>query len=275
MPTLPLPAVSPIMGDIPVTDQSDILAILPGFLKPSDPPPVRDAILAALVAMFQQYQLDAETAVGMSDVTRAVDYALTGLGADRGVFRSENEDDVDYRIRILGIPSLVTPTAIVAAVNNLLAPLTKIQCKYAEAVQDRWYLNDGFRATWHSYIWDTTQSMSPTYPDRIYQDDAAANSGYYLISRNPGGARVYSDAFGREFMIRIPDISGVDQLGAFVNSDSLIDRFYVGDTAGIASAIRDDGTTTLDTFNNIVTTIQRLKGHSIRFIVEMDPKLRS
>lgn len=273
MPVLPFVPGQPINGDLPITSIDDINSIVPFFIKSSDSAPVRDAIFAALLALFLEYQVDSGVAVGQSDILRAVGSALTGLGEDRGVFKTEGEDDELYRARILNIPNIVTPNAILAAVNSILAPFTSIQAEYCESIGDRWYVGDHSSRPWHSFLWDSTESMSPTYLDRLYKDDAPNNLGFFVPNRNPGGARVFNDTFGRLFLIRIPDLSGVDLLGGFVNSTSLIDRFYVGGI-GVASAIRVSGTTALDTFNNIVTTVQRLKGQSIRFVIYSDPKLK-
>lgn len=260
--------------DLPVVDEFDIYNILPKFLRPEDPAPVRDAIVAALTAMMREYQSLSTEAVGMNNLLLANDMGLRGLGEDRGVYQSDNESDTTYRLRILSFPELVTPTVIVAAVNSILAPFTSIQCQYSESVQDRLYIGDSSARPWHSYVWDSTMSMSPTYPDRLYEDDIDDNLGYVRPNSNPGGARVYSDEIGRLFMIRIPDLAGIDSIGGFPNSSSLEDRLYVGGV-GVSSGIRVVGTSTLDTFNNIVATIYRLKGHSIRFIVWADPKLTS
>lgn len=274
MPTLPLPTVAAVDGgDLPVSDIEDILAILPGFLKPEDPSPVRDAILAALVAMMVKYQTLSSEGVAMCDVLRSLDSSLRGLGEDRGVYQQEGEDIENYRARILATPGIVTPEAIIAAVNAILAPFTSIECQYAESVQDRWYVGTSAARNWHSYVWDSTTSMAPGYPERLYEEYADQNMGYYRPNSRPSGALVFDDTKGRMFIIRIPDIAGIGDLGGFPSSSELSSRFYVGGI-GVSSGIRKIGTTAADTFNLIVSTIDRLRAHSIRFVVISDPKLK-
>jgi hypothetical protein len=274
MPVLPVPQIAPVGGgDLPVTDESDIFSILPGLLKPSDPAPVRDAIISALTAMMLKYQELSSESVTYADVLRSIDSALTGLGEDRGVFRQEGETEENLRARILDIPNIVTPDAIMAAINSIIAPYTTIKAKYAESIQDRWYVGASPK-DWHSFVWNSTTNRPPFYPDRLYQDETSLHLGLFLPNLQPGGAQVYSDAFGRFFFIRIPDLSGIDQIGSFSNSASLPNRWFIatGGT-GIASGVRTSGTTVSDIFSLIVTTIERLKGNSIRYAVLMDPKL--
>ena len=80
MPSLPLPpGVSQLGGALPFSSTDDVLAILPAFLKPSDPAPVRDAVVAAILAMAIAYQERAGYAAAQSDVLRAVDTYLAEL----------------------------------------------------------------------------------------------------------------------------------------------------------------------------------------------------
>lgn len=273
MPVLPMPPESPLAGgDLPVSSVDDVLQILPAFLKQGDSHEVRDAILEALTAMMIKYQVLSEQAVAMSDVTRSLDSALIGLGEDRGVFRQESETLEEYRARILAIPNIVTPEAIIAAINAILAPFTDVEAEYSESVQDRWFVGTSADRDWHSFVWDATASDSPQYIDRLYEDDATDNSGYFRTNSNPGGARIYADTIGRMFIIRIPDLSSIDTLGSFPDSSSIADRFYIGPSGGM-SAVRTIGTTMLDIFNTIVSIVSRLKAHSIRYMILADPKM--
>ncbi len=272
MPTLPLPIGAGIYGgDLPVVDESDVEAILPAFLKTTDPSPVKDAIIAALTIMMQTYQEDSEEAVALNDILRSVDYPLYGLGEDRGTPKQQDQSDKEYRNVILRIQNDVTPAAIMAAVNVILAPHTNVLAQYLESIQDRWYISDGSHP-WHSYVWDNTSSMAPTYPNRLYEDDASKNLGYFRPQSNPGGARVFSDMTGRFFWIRIPDLSNIDTFGAFSNSDVIESRFYVGGL-GVGSELRSIPSTSVFNFNTIYSVVTRLKGSSIRFTLYMDPKL--
>lgn len=273
MATLPLPSGSSLAGgDLPVSTTEDILAVFPRFVKVLDNAVVRDAIIAALTAMMENYQNQSDNSVQMSDVLAAVDSALTGLGADRGIFKAEGEADEDYRTRIISIPEVITPTAIIDIVNNLLAPFTTIESEYCESILDRWYVGTSDARSWHSYVFDDTTDLNPGYKDRLYTEYAADNFGYSRSNSSPCGARVFSDEKGRCFLIRIPDLSGIENLGAFPGSTDIPSRFYVGGV-GVASPVRKIGTTVTDLFNKIITTVDSIKAHSIRYILFMDPKL--
>lgn len=273
MATLPLPSGSSLAGgDLPVSTTEDVLAVFPRFVKVLDNAVVRDALIAALTSMMENYQNQSDNCVQMSDVLAAVDSALTGLGADRGIFRAEGEAEEDYRTRIISIPEVVTPTAIINIVNKLLAPFTTIESQYCESILDRWYVGTGDARTWHSYVFDNITDLAPGYKDRLYVEYASNNFGYTRPNSDPCGARVFSDEKGRCFLIRIPDISGIENLGAFPGSSSIPRRFYVGGV-GVASPVRKIGSSVQDLFNKIITTVDAIKGHSIRWILFMDPKL--
>lgn len=275
MATLPLPSGSALAGgDLPVSSSADVLAVFPRFVKILDNAEVRDAIVTALTSTMENYQNQSDSSVLQSDVLSAVDSALTGLGADRGVFRAEGESDSDYRTRIISIPEVVTPTAIIDAVNSLLSPITSIQSQYCESILDRWFVGTAATRPWHSYIFDDQTDLAPGYKDRLYVEYASNNFGFFRSNSDPCGARVFSDDRGRLFLIRIPDISGIENLGAFPGSTDLPSRFYVGGV-GVASPVRKIGTTVIDLFNKIITTVDAIKGHSIRWILFIDPKLKS
>ena len=218
----PIPAAGAGPGDIPpVITSADVLAVLPAFLKGDDAAPVRDAMVAALTAVLLAYQASGSFAAWMSDVLHAEGTFLDGLGADRGVLRQRSEQDPSYRARIIGIPQMVTPAAIMAGINALLAPFTSVQAQYFESVLDRHYMrtvaNQG--SGFHSFLWkkSTTATIrAPNYPDRLYLADSAANGGAVRAQSDPGGARLFRDHVGRFLLLRIPDLSPVNNSGAFI-----------------------------------------------------------
>lgn len=275
MATLPLPSGSSLAGgDLPVSSNNDVLVVFPRFVKILDNAAVRDALIEALTNIMINYQNQSDNDVLMSDVLSAVDSALVDLGADRGVFKAEGESDEDYRTRIISIPEVITPEAIVDVVNSLLEPFTTIECQYCESILDRWYVGTSDARTWHSYVFDNLTDLAPGYKDRLYKEYAANNFGYTRPNSDPCGARVFSDEKGRMFLIRIPDVSGIENLGAFPGSSSLGSRFFVGGV-GVASPVRKIGTTVADLFNKIISTVESIKAHSIRWILWMDPKLKA
>ena len=83
---------------------------------------------------------------------------------------------------------LVTPTAILAAANTILALYTAVRAQYAESVLDRWFVHDG-TAGWHSFV-----GAQPQYLARLYPADAAANGGFVRPSSEIGGAWAFADA---------------------------------------------------------------------------------
>ena len=261
-----------ILNNPPVQTVDDLIEILPKFMKPSDPPPVRDAILAGLVAMFLTYQFRSDYAVAQSDILRATDFYLDGLASDRNYVRQLFEGDEDFRTRILSIPGLVTPTAIIETVKVLLASYSVIEPQILEASLDRWFATDGL-ASFHSFI-----GTSPDYPDRLYPSDLDRN-GVERPNSEPGGSWVFSDELGRYFVLRVPQIPGTENQhmfistgkGSFVADGSNTSSQETTDTdASFAFSIRQSA---LDVYNQIVTAVERIKGHSIRWLLFADPNL--
>jgi hypothetical protein len=204
----------PGQGDAVVTGTQDVLAVAPGFVQQAQgaPAPVRDALVAALDGVHERYQELTGYAAAQCDVLRATDQYLVGLAEDRGYFQQPGEAQEPFRSRVLGVPSQVTPAAIVAAVNAILAPLTSVQCQYLESVLDRVYLTDG-TATFHSFFNGLAGAApgdtSPQYPDRFYRDDALSGglNTQAVPNRDPGGAWSFSDEIGRYFVLRVPVVA--------------------------------------------------------------------
>jgi hypothetical protein len=286
MPLLPLPTGGSSLtgGDTPVSGTDDVLAALPLFLRPNDSAPIRDAIVAALTAIFIGYQEASNYAAEQSDVLRATDTYLRGFAQELKTYAKPGEDDEALRARMLSVQGLVTPTAILAAVNALLAPFTTVQAQFAESIQDRWFVRSApATGDWHSYVWKTTMSRSPTYPDRLYPDDAAINGGDVRPNSNPGGARVWSDNVGRNFLLRLPDLSPLDALVAAACSGGPGPAPYtksyftvgIGTNASNATFVRNVSASALSVYQAITNTVERLRGSSIRWTLYVDPKLTS
>lgn len=282
MSLFPLPFDNPA----PVTTTDDVLAVLPFFLKPSDPPPVRDAIIAALVAMFRTYQAKSSYASAQSDILRANGIYLDGLASDREIFRQVSEDDESLRTRILSIPGLVTPAAILAAVNSIIAGFTTAQAQLFEASVDRWFVNNGNSASqWHSFI-----GQNPFYQDRLYIDDLSLNLGQFRLQSRVGGAWAFGDTIGRYFVLRIPQLPGTENQHMFIGDGSNTNG---QESLGTVVSFIADGSNTnsqesagtdvsfayslrqsvVDVYNQIISAVERIKGHSIRWMLFADPNL--
>jgi hypothetical protein len=177
MPTLPLPIGGCAIdgGDLPVTDTTDVAPEWPGEFN--DPPvaPVRDAIQCGQASLLVAYQDMSRYSAAQSDPDRATDEYEDECGEERSCFRQQNESNNAFRVRYLARPAVVSPAAIVAAANAVLAPYTTISCVYAEH-SDGFFVEDG-TATWSSHVFDITKSMGlgacPNYPNRLYAGQVA------------------------------------------------------------------------------------------------------
>lgn len=284
MPTLPL-ASGALDGDVPVTSVDDVEAELPG-----SPAPVRTALLTALAAGLVLHQDLAAYAAAQGDPTRATGPYLTGLGEDRGIVRQTGQDIETYRARVLSVEDQVTPAAVLAAANRLLAPYTTVLPQYIESVLDRFYVFDGVTdLSMRSYI-----GASPDYPDRLYPQDAGINGGAFRPQSDPGKAWTFSDMVGRAFVLRVPDIStasayvpmvmnGTGELDTFASDSLGTPGMYVADGTNADGGSEADGTTATFLFTDTTTAtsvyeaigneLERLRGHSIRWTMIVDSDL--
>lgn len=298
MPTLPLPLGGTVLtfGDLPVVDQESIAALEPHFVAASDNAPVRDAIRAALVAMFCAYQDETARAAMQSNVLFATGVFLDGLGQDEGVFRQAESEpytragDDAYRARIIVQGGTVTPDIILAAVNSILADYSDVPAVYLESMLDRGYCRSDTTTPYIAYVRNgvVAGNVDPTYPDRLFEDDEAENLGLSIPDRHPGGFFCFSDTFGRLFVLRIPLLSSVDNAGAFASSETLgpagsdpgyPDGFGIFCTDGSVvpipewSFFRDAPATAVSVYQSIVNTVNRLVAHSVRWALIPDPLL--
>jgi hypothetical protein len=283
MPTLPLvdPDVVIGGGDVPVNDTSDVLALFPSCLQTDDPAPVRDALVSAMSAMFARYQELSAYAAAQTDLLRATDVCLDAKCADRGVYRQAGEQDEPLRDRALAVPALCTPSAICAAADAVLAPYTSVKSQYCEASLDRWFVRSHGSA-WSSHVYPATTTRAPNYPDRLYPEDSVANGGLSRHQSTPGGAMVFNDARGRMFVLRVPDISPIDDsiLPIRSRSNHLLGSpplgMFVGSGASSlnASYPRANPATALGVYQAVADSVNRIKGQGIRWRLYADPKLK-
>lgn len=260
---------------------ADVLAVLPAFVRQSDTAPVRDALAAALACILVRYRALGGYAAQQCDITRATGIYLESLCNEHGVYKQDGETDDALRARALTTPNLVTPAAILAAANAILALYTSTQAQYAESVLDRWYVSDG-TAPWHSFVGAQAQ-----YFARLYPADAAANGGLVRPSSELGGAWAFSDQVGRFFILRVPVLTGLTNAHAFVASDLVAPadaRSFVGDGSNASGSetsgalgmfVYQDPSTALAVYQAIVNAVTRIKGQSVRWALLADPKLGS
>lgn len=282
MPTLPLPLGGSYLtgGDLPVVTKTDVDAVLPVFLHPEDPATVRDAIFASVTQILLRYQQRAAFAVGMADVLRATGVYLTEAASERGVFRQSGELDEALRARVLTVPALVTPAAILAAANSILAPFTAILPRYYESNGDRYYVRSSQSpVSPRAYAYKTASvPTSPDYWDRGYASEIAVNGGLNVTQREPGAMRVFSDSLGRYFVLRVPDLTSLNGQGAFIGKGTSQDcAWYVGKGTAqdCAGYVRINAASATTIYQSIINVVNRIKGASIRWMFIVDPKLTS
>lgn len=260
-------------SDLPVNTSADVLAVFPAFIRKPDTALVRDAIVAMLTVIFQDMQSKSEYAAWQSDILYATGVYLTGLGNDRGFEKHAGETDEQFRARVLQIPQLVTPAAILAAVNSILSSYTSFHARYMEASVDRLFIADG-TTTWKSFI-----GASPSYYTRLYEGDSAANGGVFIPGRGINGAWVFSDTIGRYFVLRIPPLIGSDDqhsfilagAGSFINDGTNVSGTEA--TGSVATFMFADRQSAIDIYTTIVNTVNRIKGSSIRWMLYVDARI--
>lgn len=266
------------LTDLPVNDVSDVLAILPTFLRPDDVAPVRDGILAGLTALCGEIQEWAEYAAAQADSLRATGKYEDVIGAERELYRN-GADDETYRGTQLTPPDVVTPTAILAAANAVLASYTVVTSKYCER-RDGLFLRDETAPLTgpFAFIYDENETpRSPEYLDRYYESEAAENGGLFIPGREPGAARLFADDIGRLFLLRAPDLSSVDAADTPVYQEAQSNDFYVGTSAAGSwtSYVLQEAVTAATLYAQIVNVVNRIKGQSMRWILLVDPGLVS
>lgn len=261
--------------DAPVREASDVARHLPSEYKNEEVAVARDALVASLTAAAIYYQDRSKYAAAQSDIATATERYLIALAADRGIYKADSESDDEFRERVLAIPDLVSPNAIMAAVNAVLSAHTDVQAQYFESIQDRAYLR-----TVASPGCATILGGSPSYASRLYPEDEAANGGARPQS-SPGGARLFNDRIGRFFLLRVPDLSPLDSQipalypgGGATPEDVGIGRIFLG--TGIAAPplfLRNDSATAVDVYRAIASAVDSIRGHSIRWRMISDSSL--
>jgi hypothetical protein len=285
MPTLPAPLpFIPGAGDLPVKSADDIRPEFPAPLRgPAEAAPVREVIVEGERALMLEHQERAGYAAAQADPTRATGVYLDGHAEDRGTFRQPEELDEPLRARMLATPQIVTPTAIVSAVNAILAPYTTKLAQYHESILDRWFVNDGDPGSaWHSFV-----GAGPHYPDRLY-DDHQGTPGRRSQS-DPGGAWVFPDSNGRMFVLRVPVIAGLEAGHAFVLDGSVnetvpgaVTGSFLGDgtdalgseSSGLVGMFITDGyASEVAVYQAVANSVEAIVGQGVRWQLVADPAL--
>ncbi|HEU4729980.1 MAG TPA: hypothetical protein VFT22_18915 [Kofleriaceae bacterium] len=289
MPQPPFPPTAvPGGGDLPVSSAADVVALLPKGMQQPQTAPVRDALVAGLTQIAISWQEAAAYAAAQADIGRSTDQFLVGEADDRGFKKSATENDATFRARALTVPTAVSRTAIAAAVNAILSKYTTVQCRVFDSILDRMYVFNGSGAnTNHCYVSapnlpSGNRFSGPNYPDRLYPEYAAQNGGSFLPNSSPGGAWAFGDCIGRYLVVRIPDLSPINSVHAYVTAGNpagpTIKRMYVytgAATSNPRAFVLADVTTALDVYRAIDNTVGALLGQSMRWQVFADPNLKS
>lgn len=269
------------MSGLPVETTDDVLSVWPAEYKQETVAPVRDAVVASQTAMFLRSQEDSQYAADQANVARATRRYLDGHGEDRDIARSNKETDVAYRARVLAVPEIVTPLAILDAVNAILGQYTPIKAQYLESIHDRAYLRfQPHEDTGGGPVGESAALIgaTPHYPARLYPEDEAAN-GAARVQCSPGGMWIFSDHVGRYFVLRVPDLSGLDTTVPSIYFSSAPatapGRFFVGNGSSPSpSYIYASDVSALGVYGALVSAVDAIVGHSIRWKMISDPKLK-
>ena len=225
-----------------VTGPDDVLDVFPKDFQ-TEAHPVLDGLTTGLAGMHDEYQKRSDFISEQSDVLTATEGWLDGICEDLVVPRALSEGDDSLRARALAWRDPITPSSIIATVNEILAPHTDKLCQLSESILDGWFVHDVQQPddntwpVWDSYVGDAGDELNPTYPDRMYTDDTSANGGSVRLQSDPGCSRVF-DGLGRMFLLRIPSIPAKQYL-----------------------------------YQVVANAVQRIKGHGIRFALLVDESL--
>jgi len=225
-----------------IRNTKDVLAAYPRKFR-TEVHPVLDAVVESHHAMHLTYQDASDYASKQSDILRASDEYLDGLAEDRGSVRAINEDDESYRERTIAWKSVVTPASILATVNAILSPFVGPCAQLFETILDAWFVGDE-SCEWMCPVGPADTLNGPSYPIRLYPDDAAINGGVFRPQSDPGEALVSSDDTKRMFVLRVPEL----------------------DTSGVP--IPDE------VYQAIINSVNRIIGQSIQWAMWVDPRLK-
>ncbi len=251
MPFLPLPSQTSLGAEIPVSGVADVLIEFPAPQKNPETAPNRDAIAASFAEGFIKYQNAAERAAAQSDPLRATGIYLKDFADEHDVIPVPGESETSLRGRLFASPSIVTPDAIEAAINEVIAPLT---CRISELDLDGWFIHSDAAAIWDSFV-----GAEPNYPDRYYADQPGLRVGGCVPSNN----------LPRSFHVRIPALQAQDEAFSYTG-----DEYFIGDIVGDAGVFIYQGQSlSVDKYNTIIARVERIKGQGVGWSMVVDPSL--
>jgi len=256
-----------------IATREDVLAQLPSDVLSEQEQPVLDAAADALLAIALAYQEYGGRCAANCDPDRAEDQSLRAVAADRGSEQADGEDQELFRNRMLGIQASVTFEAIRDAVNAILASWTDKTCRILESGMDGAFLLTAVTdatSDWHSFV-----ARTASYPDRMYEDDAAVNGGVYFAGRGGTGLHLFFATTRRLFVILLPSLAQIR--GNFFYtavSDVGAGTFlYLAATDPGVTFMGSDGGTAQAIYRAIANKVDSLVGQSISYSIIEDRSL--
>lgn len=250
---MPLTTLPLSESELVVKTAADVLAEFSVPQKNPDVAVVRDAIAAAFAEGYKEYQIQTSRAALQSDPLFATGDYLKEYADEHEVVPAVGESEESLRTRIFASPSIVTPAAIEAAINEVIFPRT---CFISELDLDGWFIHSTAPCIWESYV-----GANPDYPDRCYD---------LVPSGQPGGA-VPTNNIPRSFMVRIPALSAQDEDFSFIG-----DSFFVSGDMTDPSTDRfifSNQQTSKDLYDAVVARVESIKGQGITWSLVIDPSL--
>lgn len=287
MPTLPLPplwnGVPLDGGDLPVQCLKDVADEWAKEIQSVPVAPIRDAIQCGQEAMLEEYQRRSRYAAAQSDPLRATDEYLDEILEEHSCPRQNGQDNDSARAILFANQPAVCPNQIISVANSIISPYSSVSCRYAEQ-SDGWFAGDD-TCVWSAHVFSAYDSgdyyATPNYPDRPSN-----------INRRPPGLMPNGSSYGRWFLLRVPDISAINNELASVfdgnqnepksgtESSASVGAFFVGS----GSTVTDDNTTfvfdfvstTVDSiYNSIISAVNNAAGFGIRWNMVVDPYLQA
>jgi len=144
----------------------DAMALLPGWAQRLDSP-VRDALLEAWRAMANMLQAKLGQFIAQTYSPRtAEDTWLDEFGQLLHQPKTGNESEGEYRARLLARGDVVSPNAIKAAVDALVAKVSPIAPVYLEPATDAIFWSD-LGSPWTAFWQPVDHRLWADYPDNI------------------------------------------------------------------------------------------------------------
>lgn len=133
-PTIPAAwELSPFVKNIPVTSADDVLSLMPSWLRSGR---VAEAIAGALFEAYVKITSKLSAYAATANAQYAEHSDLDFAGSQEGAYRALGESDDAFRARILRDDDVITPTAMLAAIDRITSVYTTKLATYYERPDD-------------------------------------------------------------------------------------------------------------------------------------------